>query len=168
MAGIEKVCEFSGDYYSYDMYSYKRNHIQIHPMYRKRFSGAGHTLHVNSIRPVLHHKRHDWYRTFAIDILSNYEPPFHTVREYNEYASYFENEKLIAEVDFTLEVFDPELAGEVSGRYNNLTLDFNSTKRRIKRMLKCRELNIVSHLDDGKSVGEFWCGLLKQIYIPEA
>jgi hypothetical protein len=37
MAGIEKICEFSGDYPAYKMYGYKRNLIQICPNYRIYF-----------------------------------------------------------------------------------------------------------------------------------
>ena len=40
MAGIEKVCEFSGVYKGADMYKWKRNHIQIMPEYRKLFRGS--------------------------------------------------------------------------------------------------------------------------------
>jgi hypothetical protein len=46
MAGIEKVCEYSGDYPAYSMYRYKRNHIQICPKYRKLFRGAKATLYI--------------------------------------------------------------------------------------------------------------------------
>lgn len=46
MAGIEKVCEYSGEYPGWLMYGYKHNHIQIMPKYRKEFRGAEHTLHI--------------------------------------------------------------------------------------------------------------------------
>lgn len=39
MAGIEKICEYSGNYTGPDMYSYKRNHIQVESQYRKFFRG---------------------------------------------------------------------------------------------------------------------------------
>jgi len=39
MAGIEKVCEYSGDYDGHNMYEYKRNRIQVNPEYRKLFKG---------------------------------------------------------------------------------------------------------------------------------
>ena len=41
MAGIEKVCEFSGDYDGWLMYGYKHNRIQVNPEYRKLFKGLG-------------------------------------------------------------------------------------------------------------------------------
>jgi hypothetical protein len=37
MAGIEKICEFSGNYPGGDMWGYKYNHIQIEPKWRKYF-----------------------------------------------------------------------------------------------------------------------------------
>lgn len=46
MAGIEKVCEYSCEYGGYEMYKWKRCHIQIKPEYREHFKGASHTLHV--------------------------------------------------------------------------------------------------------------------------
>jgi len=41
MAGIEKVCEFSGDYHGWLMYDYKRNLLQVNPRYRKYFKDSG-------------------------------------------------------------------------------------------------------------------------------
>ena len=46
MAAIEKVCEFSDEYGSYDMYSWKRNSIQIMPHYRKKFRGCNSVLYI--------------------------------------------------------------------------------------------------------------------------
>jgi len=40
MAGIEKVCEYSGEHPGSDMYRYKRCSIQIMPKYRKLFRGC--------------------------------------------------------------------------------------------------------------------------------
>lgn len=39
MAGIEKICEYSGDYEGGIMHQWKHNHIQICPKYRKLFKG---------------------------------------------------------------------------------------------------------------------------------
>ena len=44
MAGIEKICEFSGDYDGHSMYAYKRHSLQIMPKYRKAFRGLTATL----------------------------------------------------------------------------------------------------------------------------
>jgi hypothetical protein len=44
MAGIEKVCEYSGEYGYNNMYSYKRDSIQILPQYRPLFRGQEHYL----------------------------------------------------------------------------------------------------------------------------
>ena len=40
MAGIEKICEYSGEYVGYKMYDYKKNQLQILSKYRKLFRGA--------------------------------------------------------------------------------------------------------------------------------
>ena len=39
MAGIEKICEYSGEYAGWEMYVFKRNNIQVLPKYRKVFKG---------------------------------------------------------------------------------------------------------------------------------
>lgn len=46
MAGIEKICEFSGDYRGGVMYKYKHNHIQVMPKYRGHFHGKHHVLYI--------------------------------------------------------------------------------------------------------------------------
>ena len=46
MAGIEKICEYSGEYGGYKMYGYKRNGLQIMPQYRKLFRGCNASLYI--------------------------------------------------------------------------------------------------------------------------
>jgi hypothetical protein len=46
MAGIEKICEFSGNYPGWLMYDYKHNNLQIEPQWRKYFK--------NTKEPVLY------------------------------------------------------------------------------------------------------------------
>ena len=46
MAGIEKICEYSGEYPGWKMYGYKRNLIQIMPEYRKLFRNKYHILFI--------------------------------------------------------------------------------------------------------------------------
>jgi len=38
MAGVEKICEYSGKYVGFNMYKFKKNFIQIHPDYIKEFN----------------------------------------------------------------------------------------------------------------------------------
>lgn len=44
-----------------------------------------------------------------------------------------------------LRVSDPALQGEVDGVYHNWGFNISTTKRKIKRMLGCRKLNIIKH-----------------------
>lgn len=146
MAGIEKVCEFSDEYIGPEMYEHKRNHIQIHPRYRKLFRGASHTLYIESVKPYFALKG-GGITEMNPDALNHYEPPFGSVREYVEYVRYFYGWRPVKEVAFNLKIDDPELAGQVEGNYREWTTDFASLKRRLKRMLRCKRLNIVDLTD---------------------
>lgn len=44
-----------------------------------------------------------------------------------------------------LRVTDPKLQGEVKGKYHNWGFNISTTKRKLKRMLKCKELNVIRH-----------------------
>lgn len=145
MAAIEKVCEFSGEYPGGEMYSYKRNSLQILPKYRKKFKGAKHTLHV--FKPSLQMKLHGTSAHYSFDEsdMLNYEPPFNNVAEYLQYKKEVTKERLVKEHYYLLEVTDPNLAGEVDGQYLNWTMDLKTTLRKMKRMLKCKKLNLIKH-----------------------
>lgn len=85
MAGIEKVCEYSGDYPGSDMYRIKRNHIQIMPEYRRLFRYQPHVLFWLTPEPKWVHR---WggvsdYEPSRIDF---YTPPFKTVAEYEQHC----------------------------------------------------------------------------------
>lgn len=130
MAGIEKVCEFSGDYPGYLMYGYKRNHIQICPKYRKLFRGAN--AHVEIVKIEKHFVSTSGWASQDIDLCFE-----------EGYKGKVKNEYW-----YQLVVDDPALAGEVGGRYLNWTFDLNSTLKRLKRMLRCRELKVKVRLKD--------------------
>lgn len=142
MAGIEKVCEFSGEYVGWDMYGYKREHIQILPKFRKNFAKAKHTLYLDSEKPYLQSRYGSLMRLDPKD-MAHYEPPFETIKEYLDYRRSTFGERVVMGVEFTLEVEDPALAGQVKGRYKETTYDLKTLKRKLKRMLKCKTLNIV-------------------------
>jgi hypothetical protein len=125
MAGIEKICEFSGDYPGWLMYGYKRNHIQICPKYRKLFRGAKAYLQITKIEPQFVFK--DGSYSSDIEYFQEIGAKG-TVK--NEYY-------------YTLVVEDPALAGQVNGLYANWTFDLRQTKKRLKRMLRCRDLKVV-------------------------
>jgi len=146
MAGIEKVCEYSGEYVGWDMYEYKRNHIQIIPKYRKLFRDADAVLHLYLPETCCVYET-GGYVTFN---QSDYE--FHKQKGWTDgltYKQYIKREfprtKARNQWDFVLQVSNPELQGEVHGCYMQSTFDLKSTIKRLKRMLRCRNLKIVKH-----------------------
>lgn len=144
MAGIEKTCEFSGEYPGWMMYGYKHNLIQVMPEYRKRFAGAGHVLHV--FAPERHWiSKSGSSRRYDPQVMRSYEPPFTSEREYQAYNRAVFKERLVNDYDYCLVVSDTALTGRVKGCYMNSTFDLATTRRKLKRMLKCRKLNIEYH-----------------------
>lgn len=115
MAGIEKICEFSGKMPEEDgfpnckMYDFKHNSIQILPKYRKLFRKVkdNHILYI-----------------FA--------------RIKNSVLKYENNEST-----YCLRVFDETLFGEVDGHYIGWTKELQTMQRKIKRLIKCKKLNAV-------------------------
>lgn len=141
MASIEKICEFSNEYPGYAMYKYKHNHIQIMPKYRKEFRGVEHTLHV--FKPDFVFTDDEIIVFYDENDYLNHG--FDTNQEYIEWMKVDRKLRLVPEYSFILEIKNPNLQGEVKGRYMNQTRDLTATKRRLKRMLRCRKLNIVYH-----------------------
>ena len=142
MAGIEKICELSGDDVGRAMYRYKHNHIQIKPEFRCLFAGVDHELIIEIEEYVWNFK--DFYSTYYPDEWTEYDPPFKNSSEYVKWYSKKYKARLIPEYKFTLKVFNPSLLGIVNGEYINFTRDLSATKRRLKRMLKCKKLNMVN------------------------
>jgi hypothetical protein len=128
MAGIEKICEFSGDYPGGLMYGYKRNHIQICPKYRKLFRGANAHIEIVKIEPQFVFK--DCGYSSDIEYFQEIGAKGNVKNEYT----------------FVLVVDDPALAGEVNGRYMNWTFNMRQTLKRLKRMLRCRNLKVKVNL----------------------
>lgn len=61
MAGIEKICEYSGVHAGPAMYDYKRNQLQIMPEYRKLLRYQPHTLYFLQPDPVNFWNRTCWH-----------------------------------------------------------------------------------------------------------
>lgn len=147
MAGIEKICEFSGEYPGWLMYGYKRNHIQIMPSHRKEFAHKEHTLYIQ--------KKTRLYQVFRFggytDAISDGFPQYSAFKRHGHWwrhnfrtgIDYMVNVKW--QHEYCLHV--PNNQGNVDGLYYNHTFDLSSVKRRMKRMLKCKKLNIV-YVDD--------------------
>ena len=120
MAGIEKVCEFSGDYPGCDMYGYKRNSIQVCPEYRKEFIGKEHTLYI-------------WVDAYH-----------GRVKRRNVYKWNHQPRMTVANYGYVLYV--PSLPGEVKGQYWNWAYDLRPVKHNLRKILGLRsaaQLNIV-------------------------
>ena len=154
MAGIEKVDELTGEYRGYIMYDHKRSHIQVFSWNRKHFRGASHTLYILKPEARLVHKYGGSMDYSREDYKDGWTPPFTCEAEYLAYRKRLYHERLLSEYPFILHM--PELPGEVRGYYLNYTFDLLTTKRRLKRMLRCRRLNVVK-LD--MSVDEFYDSL---------
>lgn len=137
MAGIEKVCEYSGVSDGWIMYQWKSHHIQVNPKYRALFRKSQHTLYVteNGVRYV--NKRYgvsqDWSEH------TNYENL--TEQEWMDWKGYRKE----VQWEYMLVVSDPELFGEVDGVYLNWSRRIGTVKRKLKRMLKVA-LHVV-HVD---------------------
>ena len=139
MAGIEKICEFSGEYPGYLMWGYKRDQLQIMPKYRKLFKNAKHTLTIKKERLVWVWKGMKW--DYDNKEWKDYEPPFQSEKEFIHWYKKKGN-RLLIEYEYVLKVKDESLQGEVKGKYLNWSTDISTVKRKLKRMLKCKELNI--------------------------
>ena len=126
MAGIEKICEYSGDYPGGKMYMWKHNHIQICPKYRNLFRGQEATLYIKR-KPEL---RFVYRRNSGS---SMWTP---------EDADHFSmcQGRVVKEYWYTLYV--PGLPGEVEGKYLNWSMELSTVKRKMKRLLRCKKLNI--------------------------
>lgn len=143
MAGIEKVCEFSGEYRGPEMYAAKRNQLQVLPEYRKVFRKAQHILHIFKPKQVWFDGSCSW--DYDAQDMEGYEPPFTSEKEYVEYIKWKMKARIVNDFDYALEVFDETLKGEVGGIYLNWSKDISSVKRKIKRLLRVQKLVIQKH-----------------------
>jgi len=141
MAGIEKVCEYSGEYQGVAMYWYKRNLIQVMPKYRKLFRGKQHTLHIFKPEKLFLDK---WgSMSYNPKEMDSYTPPFKTIEEWeNHYKAIF-GMRVGYSWNYYLEV--PDVQGNVQGMYYNWTTDLKTVKRKLKRLLRTKQLTIVYH-----------------------
>ena len=141
MAGIEKVCEYSGAYVGHLMYQYKRNSIQVLPEHRGTFRGKGHRLHLFKPEKVF---TDGWgFMLYNTDEMASYSPPFCSVREWELYYRSRFGMSVTNRWDYCLEV--PGVMGQVGGMYYNYTIDLSTAKRKLKRILRARVLTIVEH-----------------------
>ena len=155
MAGIEKICEFSNEYPGWLMYGYKRNQFQIIPKYRKLFRKDGDTLYVQVEGKRWKYPWGDASRSYEASEMTNYDPPFTSEKEFIQYITTVDKLRLITEYHFAYLTSNNNLAGTVGGVYQNWTTDLPATKRKIKRLLRCKKLNIIFVEDLSATIKEF-------------
>lgn len=126
MAGIEKVCEYSGEGCGYMMYKWKRNHIQIKPEHRKLFKNVKCTLYI-TLKGIRYEHRTGWVQDASEHV--NYHNM--TEQQWLDYAGY----RKIPEYYYILVVDDKKLFGVVEGVYLNWSSKIGTVKRKLKRMV---------------------------------
>lgn len=127
------------------MYGYKRNHIQICPQYRKHFRRAEHTLYI-CLETEMYERRHG-----CLTRLSKSDFEHREIRKIKHkifawcrkrYYEYYQPIQVVHCIEYCLHV--PSLPGQVEGLYYNYTFgNLGDVKRRLKRLLRCKKLNIV-------------------------
>jgi hypothetical protein len=145
MAGIEKICEFSGDYPGSNMYQYKKNSIQIVPKYRKKFKKSEHILHIFQPDKKWRGKCNSWSMDYDVREMDDWTPAFKNVKEWETFFSSRNGCRVSFEYMYVLQVFKEDLQGEVNGLYLNWSYDLTAVKRKIKRIIGGKKLNIKVH-----------------------
>jgi hypothetical protein len=189
MAGIEKICEVSGEYVGWDMYYYKRDHIQILPEYRKEFANKKHVLLIRPISFIFAEGKygHSTLSDKFFKLPKNKKPfsndqgweDFEYVKKGTYRLSYrklcekgkkftkryktsryyiiprstrhiflYPTQKFRCWAEYEYLLYVPEVPGKVQGFYVNYSSDIKSVKRNLKKMLKCRKLNVVMLKDN--------------------
>ena len=117
MAAAEKMCEFEENgFYGYEMYEFKRNHIQIHPSHRKKFKGSRCVLTIRPREKVIAYKKFGW---------SSYEKGHYVPS----------GARVTMDYEFLFVTDNPLLQGCVKGHYWNSTRELGKTIRKLKRMV---------------------------------
>lgn len=139
MAGIEKICEYSGDYPGWLMYGYKFNHIQIMPEYRKLFRGKTAKLiffKAKEENVLCLRSRFGCYKLFGLGddykrigrklyrwVKDPRKPDTEILKPVSE-APYYEYALIV-----------PDLPGQVRGIYMNWSYNKGAVLRKLKRLI---------------------------------
>jgi hypothetical protein len=139
MAGIEKVDEVSGEYCGWEMYGYKRDHIQVSPKNRKLFKHQPAILVIfKSSQGVYQTSKYGYthiqYQNYNKHLYEKINKKWHTwVSKKYSGVEILKPISVLSEYDFCLYV--PGMLGEVDGKYWNYTTNIGNIKRRLNRML---------------------------------
>lgn len=162
MAAIEKICEFSGEYVGYEMYDFKRNHIQISPEYRKEFRGKTATLYVFKSDLYVEHKGYfqdanlgcvnpnptesdfelgypDRQVSIENGVRVFYSVFYQNLKEYKDSLKE-KHARLVQGYEYILYV--PEVKGEVNGFYMNQSFEMSKVIRKLKRLVGSKNLAV--------------------------
>jgi hypothetical protein len=151
MAGIEKVCELSGEPCGYRMYDWKRNHIQVNTLLRKKFRGAKAVLHIYESKRKIEAPRTGWhtevdgdqyFKEVTLGYWYGLDVPFEKALKLHLERV---GGRIVYETTYMLKVEDKHLQGQVEGEYIGYTYNVGDLKKRLIRMLRCRELKTVVH-----------------------
>lgn len=151
MAGIEKICEYSGEYPGHAMYGYKRDLIQIMPEYRKLFAKQEHILYISKEVKL-------WetfpsspgiYGSLYKEELEKHNKKYYAWRRWKKGWEKFKHIHVAKQREYCLYV--PSLPGNVEGYYYNHSYSIGTVKRKLKRMLKTKKLNTV-YVKDNKTL----------------
>ena len=144
MAAIEKICEYSNEYYGGIMYEWKRDHIQICPEFRKDFQHQDAVLFIEPVKEVrIYGRRRYSYWTLEVDTLS--DQIFQIGKHHYDARSPAHPVSIRPEYCYALYV--PGKPGIVDGVYYNQTSNISAVKRKLTRMLRCKKLKVV-RVDD--------------------
>lgn len=159
MAGIEKICEFSGNYTGPDMYGFKHNHIQVEPLYRKNFRGKKSVLTFKEKDMALKSKHgytmfYKWKE--ERDILD--ERYYGIPEDKTSFERLLKKEfkkTPVQEYEYCLEIIDENWSCP-TGRTKFYETTFDNPKhiiRRIKRLVGAKNLTVV--MSDGRIIDPF-------------
>lgn len=154
MAGIEKICELSGDYPAHLMYGYKHNHIQIDKKYRHLFNGKKATLVFYKPTQVImsksgsyshfNEKRLEWDDSMVMHNNRLYKWVTNRKYPWMQWARY---QRLTNEHQYCLIVDDPELQGRLQGHYMNWSFDKFAVIKKLTKLVGAGNLTVINKTD---------------------
>jgi hypothetical protein len=139
MAAIEKMDEVTGEGCGWDMYAWKRDHIQVAPETRKLFKGKKATLYI--FKPnedsLFHIQRWGGYTRISYnkEFYDKIDGNWHVWKRNYLKPGYEKAVPCYVTTEYNYVLYVPEIQGEVEGRYHQDSFKIASVKRRINRMM---------------------------------
>lgn len=171
MAGIEKICEYSGEYPGSLMYGYKRDLIQVMPEYRKSFKNVKCLLKIwetewYQYQPPKNKRRSSFFiYSGNLDmIIDDYDDYYYDVpKDHKEFKLFMKinNRFLSPEYKYCLEVLDPNWSCP-TGNTEFYNYTYSKPKRiikRIRRLVGSKFLSISKMTENGFSLEDYNCSI---------